>query len=521
MASLMETRRRILLNTPHLETLTDSLVSFETDVPADLKEHKLYIEPIQDLHGYDHPWPEGGGKNKCPLMPTTTSNGVTFTQREDGGYSLSGTANGNAVLDIGRGNWTLPAGTYYGSITGTRNAAGTIWKIVNGTASLLVTGNGSFTLTDTTSIFYRLYIESGKTASGIAYVQVEVGSSATTFTPYSNICPISGRTGVEVVRCGKNLFSQSTFENVKWATRFPAMENALNDLQPGTYTISYTSTVTSVKDTFTSETVLASTAGINILCNGKSVTRFDNDVTRAQALAHYSVNKSFTFTISSEDVGKIEAVYTYGLGRNSAAEGAPNGALGAATFSNIQIELGSTATLYEPYQAESYDITFPSEAGTVYGGTLDVKTGELTVTHGIVDMGDLEWIHDSFDRFYTNSLADVVLKPTEKTISLDDFRCSALYNNDTPLNPSSVNRVDNTIALYRSGKFYTYVPSFGDDVTAFKTFFTGQTICYKFATPITYQLTPHTMKSLRGVNNIWSDTSVDTQVRFWTHKKEG
>jgi len=39
---------------------------------------------------------------------------------------------------------------------------------------------------------------------------------------------------------------------------------------------------------------------------------------------------------------------------------------------NVQVELGSTATAYEPYQGNTYDITFPSSAGTVYGGTLDV-----------------------------------------------------------------------------------------------------------------------------------------------------
>ena len=28
-----------------------------------VKDLKVWIEPVQDLHGYDHPWPEGGGKN--------------------------------------------------------------------------------------------------------------------------------------------------------------------------------------------------------------------------------------------------------------------------------------------------------------------------------------------------------------------------------------------------------------------------------------------------------------------------
>ena len=47
---------------------------------------------------------------------------------------------------------------------------------------------------------------------------------------------------------------------------------------------------------------------------------------------------------------------------------------------NPQLELGSTATDYEPYQGDTYNITFPSpDPGTVYGGTLDVTAGVLTV----------------------------------------------------------------------------------------------------------------------------------------------
>lgn len=47
---------------------------------------------------------------------------------------------------------------------------------------------------------------------------------------------------------------------------------------------------------------------------------------------------------------------------------------------NPQLELGSTATGYEPYVVAVYSITFPAEAGTVYGGKLTINedgSGEL------------------------------------------------------------------------------------------------------------------------------------------------
>ena len=42
-------------------------------------------------------------------------------------------------------------------------------------------------------------------------VQIELGSSATSYAPYSNICPISGFTGVNVPVKGKNLFNLADF----------------------------------------------------------------------------------------------------------------------------------------------------------------------------------------------------------------------------------------------------------------------------------------------------------------------
>lgn len=56
------------------------------------------------------------------------------------------------------------------------------------------------------------------------------------------------------------------------------------------------------------------------------------------------------------------------------------------TASNLvfrpQLELGSVATAFEPYAGADYAISLPS---TFYGGTLDVASGKLTVTHRMVE----------------------------------------------------------------------------------------------------------------------------------------
>ena len=44
-------------------------------------------------------------------------------------------------------------------------------------------------------------------------------------------------------------------------------------------------------------------------------------------------------------------------------------------------------------------------------------------------------------------------------------------------------------------------------------------VIYKRAVsaPITYQLTPQQLITLKGQNNLWADTNGQTEVKFWTH----
>ena len=46
-----------------LESVSGSVVSFEDGAELPAESVIAHIEPQQDLHGYDNPWPAGGGKN--------------------------------------------------------------------------------------------------------------------------------------------------------------------------------------------------------------------------------------------------------------------------------------------------------------------------------------------------------------------------------------------------------------------------------------------------------------------------
>lgn len=49
-----------------------------------------------------------------------------------------------------------------------------------------------------------------------------------------------------------------------------------------------------------------------------------------------------------------------------------------------QLEIAQSPTEYEAVSKTDYTVSWNSVAGTVYGGTLDVTTGDLTVTHGYI-----------------------------------------------------------------------------------------------------------------------------------------
>lgn len=81
-----------------LENKADIIISSASGSPAsfpdganDLPMESLQAEitPMQNLNGYDHPWPAGGGDNKFePFLGT--NNGVTFTAQEDGTVKITG-----------------------------------------------------------------------------------------------------------------------------------------------------------------------------------------------------------------------------------------------------------------------------------------------------------------------------------------------------------------------------------------------------------------------------------------------
>ena len=139
---------------------------------------------------------------------------------------------------------------------------------------------------------------------------------------------------------------------------------------------------------------------------------------------------------------------------------------------------------------------------TVYGGTLDVTTGELVVDRAMVDLGTLAWALDS-SRF--KARIDNMANKAGRTVKMACSCFKALANGEP---------YDASADLVCYGAYsYVYVHDFAyTDIAAFKTAVTGQQLAYELTTPITVTLTPHEIKTLLGNNNIWADAGESTVI---------
>lgn len=162
----------------------------------------------------------------------------------------------------------------------------------------------------------------------------------------------------------------------------------------------------------------------------------------------------------------------------------------------------------DPDDATTYAADWTDEAGTVYGGTVDLSTGVLTVTWAASDMGALDWEKTagassaSGKIFITRS----VLLKARARYTAHNVLCSiyATASSDVWFN---ANYPDLTIGVSaNAGRIIVRNDTYDDDVPSFKAAMNGVYVVYELATPVTYQLTPQEISTLVGQNYVWSDT---------------
>lgn len=177
-----------------------------------------------------------------------------------------------------------------------------------------------------------------------------------------------------------------------------------------------------------------------------------------------------------------------------------------------------TDDLTTPTETHTTSIPFHDNSDnpiTVYGGTLNVTSGELRVTHGYVDLGSLNWSRGDTGitgryRFTTQSLRSAIIATPSSVVADLTTSIYITVKGDT----GWASDIDNVIWC-DNYKDINVVNSSYTDATAFKTAMNGAQLVYPLATPITYQLTPAQVSTLLGQNNIFADCGQILQGEYF------
>lgn len=216
---------------PVQKTVSGSIVHITDALAAPAIALSTAINPAQNLHGYSNPWPAGGGKNLLQLSGRTaiTSGshgtardfsapfayiGITrnnyFNNSRINSYSITDDSVTVNIAQSGYGvglNVGVSAETTYtiSYNNKTTEYIGLGYFDANGeylsNKQFYGVGTWSFTTPANCVNLMVVFSPASNTNVDVTYndVQLELGSSETSFAPYSNICTISGYTEANIV----------------------------------------------------------------------------------------------------------------------------------------------------------------------------------------------------------------------------------------------------------------------------------------------------------------------------------
>lgn len=257
-----------------------------------------------------------------------------------------------------------------------------------------------------------------------------------------NVRPITGWTGATITHTGSNLWGgEKMLEDLAALMPRATVDRAAGTIQfngsmamgkvffsgPFKENTSYTLILT--------ETVMSTSAGRALF----RINYTDGTFLDAQFPAPLEGKKTFTTTTRADKT--LASIYGVNFTSTMTLHARESGLFEGAV----------STTELEPYVGESEAISWEAEAGTVYGGTLDVTTGLLTVLP-----------------YYASYAGEALTGPWISSMD-----------------------------VYAEGA----VPT------------TGAQVLDLGGTAQTYQLTPQQVNTLLGVNNIWADTG-DSSVTY-------
>lgn len=509
--------RVLEIHSHDLEILKDAIITEKTvsgnpltvtdALPYNAVSLSAEIEASQDLHGLPFPYAGGAYKNKLPmtvsgikaLNTNGTWNGNVYnyrgvdwtilTDNADNviGIKANGTANQTSQLLFG--SFNLVNGAQYAVTDGT-TTSGSDYNVRIGNASdayVTNTNGGTATFTADTANTALVGVVNGKTANNVIFlpmIRLSTESDAS-YAPYSNICPISGRTEARVDTVGRNVWDE------QWELGYYSVDD-------GT-TRSSDSNIRS-----------KNTSPIVVSPNTQYYLRVPYSSSVASAVLFYDENNNY---ISWSQVQSSNPIFTTPANAKY-IKFYLNANYGVTYHNDICINVSDPSFngQYKPY-VQPTNVTIQL-GQTVYGGTLNVTTGVLTVDH--------QYQSVTLDSIYVrsgNANCDYAIfvidnawgdfTAIDNSFISDMMRWISSNENFDNISESGV------VLVYSTGakQLAVSVPK-GYTIEQASALFTGAHVCLSLATPTTIQLTPTQLQMLKGYNRLSSDGGGDITLTY-------
>lgn len=459
------------------------------------KNLDVSLTPIQDLHGYDNPWPEGGGKNLLPM----TVEGIKAVNTEGtwsgNEYALNGitykilTDSGNNVIGINaNGTASAAARFYFYGISDASSYAGfkftgcpsgggysTYRMMIQGgspsyTEYAVDNGNGatiSNYATGFASVWCSVYSE--VTVSNIVFKPMicpatEPNPDYAHFAPYSNICPISGSTEVNVNRCGKNLFNSNASSAESIDITGGGVIRYGHTFESGQYTI--------INNGATGSGYYYRMPKKDLSNYGSSIQIYDSVNVTVDNEHMLWVFTSDSLFLDADKMGVFKGL--------------------SQTWSAYQ---GTTATI--------------TLGQTVSQGTVDFDTGLMTVTRGFAEFdgsNDEDWrLESNTSYLFTIKTELPFIDQTANTV-IQNWISS--YSNPIYFVRMNAQAITHIIS-YDNAQYLYFFNGVISDVNSLRTYLASNPlqVVFEFATPLTVQLTPAQLTLLEGYNYITTNAN--------------
>lgn len=494
-------------------TASGAIASFEDGADGvPVKDMTVQIEPVQDLHGMDSPYPAGASKNI--FNPDTANPTQNYVIGEDGSLSSNNYYDTTDYI-------TLTPNTAYAFSGYSNNDAGSLYVGQYDSSKAFISrtilsnySNGRYSgtiTTDANCAYIRISLPKPSGSSvDFTLMQIELGSTVTDFAYYSNICPIRGWTGANVHISNKNMaFADGRF--VKTLQGNPCTySDGVIATSPGTYTCGM---LYPIKPGYRYYIKLNRTTGSTTYRRFTTYTDIPSSVNDPY-FRHISTVKVTSNGVVGNYFDAVEGEnYVFiGMYRSSQAD----------AFTITDFSLSIEGYLEDGYAnvGTYYPIIFPTEAGTVYSGKINPITGELTVDHALVEVNS-DTVKASFaannaGRYRANYSLTALGKPVAAS------GCTAAQLKSNALATANSSNIVNYGGAYtigchpNGGSIYITLTAEEDTADKFNDYLdtigTVQ-LLYPLAEPQTYQLDPVTIATLLGQNNIWADCG-DTTVDY-------